>query len=151
GFHGGDLMIIPASGGSAENVTANRPTSPNAMFWLANDRLLVTEAAKGGSAASEVSLARHKITKLWEGPEDLHAFGNFSNFAVSQDGNMSAAIRSNFNQPPEVAVGPIGKWEPVTKNNASVRPAWGEAHSVEWPNEGYQLQGWVLPPVKVEP
>ena len=29
----------------------------------------------------------------------------------------------------------------VTKNNASVRPAWGEAQSVEWTNEGYQLQG----------
>jgi hypothetical protein len=77
-----------------------------------------------------------KITKLWEGPEDLHAFGNLPNFAVSRDGNISAAIRANFNQPPEVAVGPIGKWKPVTKNNASVHPAWGEAQSVEWTNEG---------------
>jgi dipeptidyl aminopeptidase/acylaminoacyl peptidase len=151
GFHGGDLMVIPASGGAAENVTANRPTSPNAMFWLANDRLLVTEASKGGSAASEVSLATRKITTLWEGPEDLHAFGNFPNFAVSRNGNMSAAIRANFNKPPEVAAGPIGKWKPVTKNNASIHPAWGEAQSVEWTNEGYQLQGWLLPPAKAEP
>src|SRR6266567_4710296 len=114
GFHGGDLMVIPAAGGSVENATVNRPTSPSAVFWLANDRLLVTEASKGGSAATEISLATRKITKLWEGPEDLHAFGNFPNFAVARDGNMSAAIRASFNKPPEIAMGPIGKWELVT-------------------------------------
>ena len=69
GFHGGDLMLIPSSGGSAENVTNNRPASPSAMFWLTNDRLLFTEASKGGSAASEIWLATRKITKLSEGPE----------------------------------------------------------------------------------
>src|SRR5260221_12932914 len=64
---------------------------------------------------------------------------------------MSAAIRGDFNKPPEVAVGPIGGWKPVTKNNASLHSAWGEAQSFEWTNEGYQLQGWLLPPAKVEP
>jgi dipeptidyl aminopeptidase/acylaminoacyl peptidase len=150
GFHGGDLMVIPASGGDARNLTANLPASPNAMFWLGNDQLLMTEALKGGSAAVEISLATGKMSTLWEGPEDLHAFGNFPNFALSRDGNTSAAIRSSFSQPPEVAAGPIGKWQPVTKNNASIHPAWGEAQSLEWTNEGYQLQGWLLAPPKVD-
>jgi dipeptidyl aminopeptidase/acylaminoacyl peptidase len=151
GFHGGDLMLISATGGSAQNLTPNRAASPNAMFWLANDRLLVTEASKGGSAAVEVSLATREIKTLWDGPEDLHAFGNFPNFAVSRDGNMSVAVRGNFNSPPEVAAGPIGNWKPVTKNNAGLRPSWGVAQSVEWTNEGLHLQGWLLPPAKVEP
>ena len=150
GFHGGDAMVISASGGSAANVTPNRKTSPSALFWLANDRLLLTEAVKGGSAAAEVSLSTGKITTLWEGPEDLHAFGNFPNFAVSRDGNKSAFIQANFNKPPEIVVGPIGQWKPLTLNNASIRAAWGEAQSVEWTNDGYQLQGWLLPPAKVE-
>lgn len=151
GFHGGDLMIIPTTGGSAENLTADRRTSPSSMFWLANDRLLVTEASKGGAAASEVSLSTRKITTIWEGPEDLHAFGNFPNFAISRDGRVSAAVRAGFSKPPEIAVGPVGKWQPVTKNNAAIRPAWGEAKSIEWTNEGFQLQGWVIAPEKVEP
>ena len=151
GFHGGDLMVMPAAGGSAEDVTAGRQTSPSAVFWLAKDRLLVTEWSKGGSAAVEVSLATHKVATLWEGPEDLHAFGNFPNFALSRDGKTSAAIRGNFDHPPEVAVGPIGAWKPVTKSNAAIRPAWGAAQSVEWTNEGFQLQGWLLPPAKVDP
>ncbi len=151
GFHGGDLMLLPAAGGSAENVTAGRKTSPSAVFWLANDRLLVTESSKGGSAVSEVSLATRKVATLWEGPEDLHAFGNFPDFALSRDGKTSAAIRGSFDHPPEVAVGPIGAWKPVTKNNAAIRTAWGAAQSVEWTNEGYQLQGWLLPPAKVDP
>src|SRR5262249_53580671 len=96
-------------------------------------------------------LATRKITTVWEGPEDLHAFGNFPNFALSGDGSVSAAVRSSFTKPPEIWVGPVGKWQPVTKNNALIRAAWGEAQSIEWTNEGFQLQGWVLPPQKVEP
>ena len=151
GFHGGDLMVIPASGGAPENVTANRPVSCSALFWLGNGRLLVTAASKGGSAVSEVSLAPRKFATIWEGPEDLHAFGNFPNFDLSRDGSLSAAVRGNFNAPPEVAVGPVGKWKAVTNNNSSIRPSWGEAQSIEWANEGFSLQGWLLPPAKVEP
>ncbi|HEY3440451.1 MAG TPA: S9 family peptidase [Paludibaculum sp.] len=151
GFHGGDGLVIGAAGGAAENITAKRSTSPNAIFWLGNDRLLVTEAKKGGSAVAEISLATRAATTWWEGPEDVHAFGNFPNFAVSRDGRLSAVVRSSFRNPPEVAIGPIGQWRAVTKNNAAVRPAWGEARSVEWNNEGLQLQGWLLAPAKVEP
>ena len=43
GFHGGDLMVVPTGGGKAENVSGQRPTSVSAVFWLSNDRLLVTE------------------------------------------------------------------------------------------------------------
>jgi acylaminoacyl-peptidase len=151
GFHGGDVMVMPAAGGAPENVTANRPTSSSALFWLANDRLLVTATSKGGSALSEISLASRKIATLWEGPEDLHAFGNFPNFDLSRDGSLSAAVRGNFNTPPEVAVGPVGKWKTVTKNNASIRPSWGEAQNIEWTHQGFSLQGWLLPPANVEP
>ena len=151
GFHGGDVMLIGAEGGKAENVMTKHAASASAIFWQGNDRLLLTESRKGGSAVAEVSLATRAVTTLWEGPEDVHAFGNFPNFAVSRDGGVSAVVRSTFQNPPEVWVGRTGAWKAVTRNNAEVGPPWGEARSIEWTNEGYQLQGWLLAPGKVEP
>jgi dipeptidyl aminopeptidase/acylaminoacyl peptidase len=150
GFHGGDLMVVPAGGGSAENLSGQRPTSVSAVFWLSNDRLLVTEASKGGSSVAEVSLGTRQFAQRWEGPEDVHAFGNFPNFALSRDGRMSAVVLSSFSRAPEVAVGRVGEWAAATKNNAHVRPAWGEAKSVEWSHEGHRLQGWLLAPQQME-
>ncbi len=151
GFHGGDVMVAQTSGGAVTNLTPKHTASPSAVFWLSNDRLLMTEASKGGSAVAEVSVGDGRIRTLWQGARDLHAFGNFPNFALSRDGSESAAVLADFDTPPEVAAGPIGKWKPVTRSNAGIRPFWGAAQSVEWRNEGFGLQGWVLAPERVVP
>jgi dipeptidyl aminopeptidase/acylaminoacyl peptidase len=151
GFHGGDVMVAQASGGAVRNLTPKHMASPSAVFWLSNERLLMTEASKGGSALTELTVGDGRLRTLWEGPRDLHAFGNFPNFALSRDGSESAAVLADFDTPPEVAAGPIGKWKLVTKNNAGIRRFWGAGKSIEWTNEGFRLQGWVLPPDKVTP
>src|SRR5215472_12754553 len=43
GFHGGDLFTIPASGGKAVNRTPGRKSSVSSIFWVAPDRILLTE------------------------------------------------------------------------------------------------------------
>ncbi|HEY6153815.1 MAG TPA: S9 family peptidase, partial [Candidatus Udaeobacter sp.] len=80
----------------------------------------------------------------------IHAFGNFPNFALSKDGNVSAAVRSTYNAPPEIFAGPVGEWRQLTNNNAGLQATWGKAESVEWTNEGANIQGWLVPPAKVE-
>ena len=39
-----------------------------------------------------------------------------------------------------------GQWRQLTKNNAALTPTWGKAESLEWTNEGLNIQGWLLPP-----
>jgi dipeptidyl aminopeptidase/acylaminoacyl peptidase len=151
GFHGGDLFTISADGHGLLNRTPGHKGSVSALFWQAPDRILFTEAVGGGSAISELILTDNSVRTLWKGAEGIHAFGNFPNFALSKDGKVAVAVRSDFNTPPEVWAGPVGEWRRLTNNNGAQVPAWGKAENLEWTNDGLHIQGWLLPPKQVEP
>jgi dipeptidyl aminopeptidase/acylaminoacyl peptidase len=150
GFHGGDLFTMSTDGRDFTNRTSSRKTSINSFFWLAPDRILLIEYAGGGSAISELSLMNDSARTIWKGPEGIHAFGNFPDFALSSDGKVAATELSNYDSPPEVFAGPLGKWRQLTNNNAGLQGNWGKAESIEWTNEGFNIQGWLVPPAQVE-
>jgi dipeptidyl aminopeptidase/acylaminoacyl peptidase len=150
GFHGGDLFTISADGHDVLNRTRGRKSSVSSLFWQMPDRILFTEIVGGGSAISELTLANNSVRTTWKGAEDLHAFGNFPNFAVSKDGKFAAAERSSFETPPEIWAGPIGEWRQLTSNNSGLSPTWGTAENLEWTNDGFNIQGWLLSPRQVE-
>ncbi len=151
GFHGGDLFTISAKGRDLLNRTPGHKGSVSSLFWQLPDRILLTETVGGGSAISELTLANNSLQTIWKGAESMYAFGNFPNLAVSRDGKFAAAVRSSFEQAPEVWAGPIGSWHRLTNNNAAQSPIWGKAQNLEWTNEGRNIQGWLLPPRQVEP
>jgi dipeptidyl aminopeptidase/acylaminoacyl peptidase len=151
GFHGGDLFTITAGGRDLVNRTPGRKTSVNSFFWQVPDRILLIEYLGGGSAISELSLTNNSARTIWKGPEGIHAFGNFPNFALSKDGKLAAAVRDTYNSPPEVFAGPLGEWRQLTSDNATLPANWGKAESIEWTNQGFNIQGWLVPPAKVEP
>jgi dipeptidyl aminopeptidase/acylaminoacyl peptidase len=150
GFHGGDLFTISANGHEVLNRTRGHKGSISSLFWLTPDRILFTETVGGGSAISELTLANNSLRTIWKGPEHIHAFGNFPNFAVSKDGKFAAAARSSYETPPEIWAGAIGDWRQLTSNNSAQSLVWGKAQSLEWTNDGFNIQGWVLPPKQVE-
>src|SRR5437588_2853725 len=150
GFHGGDLFTISADGHDILNRTGKRKSSISSLFWLTPDRILVTEIVGGESAISELTLSDNGMRTIWNGAEHIHAFGNFPNFALSNDGKTAAAVRSSYETPPEIWVGPIGEWRQLTKNNTALSPSWGKAESRQSPNEGFDIEGWLLPRARVE-
>jgi acylaminoacyl-peptidase len=150
GFHGGDLMVIP-SVDREPNRTPDRKASVNSFFWQAPDRILLIDYLAGGSAISELNLTDGSARTIWKGPEGVHAFGNFPNFALSKDGKFAAAVRSSYNSPPEVFAGPLGEWRQLTNGNAGLKANWGKAESIEWTNEDFNIQGWLVPPEKIAP
>jgi dipeptidyl aminopeptidase/acylaminoacyl peptidase len=150
GSHGGDLCTISADGFGLTNRTKGRKSSPSSLFWLERGRILFTEFVGGSSAISELTVADNSVRTIWKGDEEIRAFGNFPNFAVAKDGKMSAAVRSDFTTPPEVWAGPTGSWRQCTQNNSSVGISWGKAESVQWTNDSFNIQGWLIPPAKVE-
>jgi dipeptidyl aminopeptidase/acylaminoacyl peptidase len=150
GFHGGDLFTISADGHDVSNRTRGRKSSVSSLFWQMPDRVLFTEIVGGGSAISELTLANNSVRTIWKGAEDLHAFGNFPNFAVAKDGKFAAAERSSFATPPEIWAGPISEWRQLTNNNSALSPTWGKAENLEWTNDGFNIQGWLLAPIQVE-
>jgi len=151
GFHGGDLFTMTANGGDVLNRTQKRKASVNSFIWQAPNRILLVEYVGGGSAISELNLTDNSARTIWKGPEGIHAFGNFPNFAFSKDGKFAAAMRSTYNSPPEVFAGPLGEWRQLTNNNAGLQANWGKAESIDWTNEEFNIQGWLVPPTKVEP
>src|SRR5437867_4439572 len=110
GFHGGDLFTISSDGSGLTNRIPGRKTSVSSLFWLAPDRILITEYVGGGGAASELSMADNSVRTIWKGPESFHAFGNFPDFAIAKDGKFVAVVRSSYEAPPEVWAGPTGQW-----------------------------------------
>jgi dipeptidyl aminopeptidase/acylaminoacyl peptidase len=145
------LFTISATGRDVQNRTRGRKTSVSSFFWLTPERILITEYAGGGGAISELSLADNSVRTIWKGPESFHAFGNFPDFAVAKDGKFAAAVRSTYNSPPEVFAGPVAEWRQLTNNNAGLSANWGKAESIEWTNEAFNIQGWLVPPAKIEP
>src|SRR5438445_9435434 len=143
GFHGGDLFTI-SNGRDAQNRTRGRKSSVSSLFWLTPDRILFTEIVGGGGAISELTLADNSVRTMWKGAEALHAFGNFPDFAVSNDGKFAAAERTSFETPPEIWAGPIGEWQQLTRNNPGLSATWGKPEDLEWSNEGFNIQGWLL-------
>jgi dipeptidyl aminopeptidase/acylaminoacyl peptidase len=151
GFHGGDLFTISADGHDLTNRTQDRKSSISSLFWLTPDRILFTEIVGGGGGISELTLADNSVRTISKGAEALHAFGNFPDFAVSKDGKFTAAERSTFDTPPEIWVGPIGEWRELTNSNSALSATWGKAENIEWTNERFNIQGWLLTPSKVQP
>jgi acylaminoacyl-peptidase len=150
GFHGGDLFSMSDDGRNVTNRTSSRKASINSFFWQTPDRILLVEYVGGGTAISELNPTDNSTRTIWKGPEGIHAFGNFPNFALSKDGNFAAMVRSTYNSPPEVFAGPMGEWRQLTNNNAGLQANWGKAESIEWTNEGSNIQGWLVRPAKIE-
>src|SRR5438552_17465956 len=146
GFHGGDLFSVSASRRDAVNRTPGRKSSVSSLFWQTPDRILFTEWVGGGTAISELTLANNSVRTIWKGAEGFHAFGNFPDFALSNDGKAAALVRSSYETPPEVWAGPIGEWRQLTANNSAQTPTWGKAENLEWTNDGFSIQGWLLTP-----
>jgi dipeptidyl aminopeptidase/acylaminoacyl peptidase len=146
GFTGGDVFTIPAAGGKAVNRTPGRRSSVSWLEWLSPKELLLTETAGGGTAIGTLNLPDGGGRRLWQGAEGLHAGGNFPNFSLARDGRTSAAIRSDWQHPPEIWAGLAGEWKPVTHANGRLQPAWGKTQNIEWTNDGFHVQGWLMYP-----
>jgi dipeptidyl aminopeptidase/acylaminoacyl peptidase len=151
GFTGGDVYVIPATGGNALNRTPRRKTSVSAIAWTSPGRMLLTEYVGGSSAVTMLDLQSGQTEGLLKADENLHIGGNFGNYSISRDGKSAAAIRNDWQHPPEVWAGPIGDWKQITQANTSHRAPWGDAKNVEWTNDGFSVQGWLLYPAKFDP
>jgi dipeptidyl aminopeptidase/acylaminoacyl peptidase len=147
---GGDIFVMPAAGGEARNVTPGMKASANWLQW-SGSKILFGEDVDGDTGIATVEPATGKVETLWRGPEQLIANGWGTMISLAADGKTSAVIRDSFSRPPEVWAGPIGDWKQITSRNTGLKPAWGEARSIRWSNEGFNLQGWLIQPRDFDP
>jgi len=151
GRTGGDIFLVPAEGGVARNLTPGMKATANWLSWQPSGQgILFYEDLPGANGVAELDVSTGRIKTLWSGKEtlsDVPAVGvrNIA-FSVARDGHTAALIREFYNLPPEVWAGPIGEWKQITHANDGVRPILTKVESLHWPNEGYDIQGWMAYP-----
>ncbi len=150
GSVGGDVYTVPLAGGAATNVTPGMPASANSLGWFGrNDRLLFTALAGEASALESVALPAQTITTLWSAPASIG--GDLSTrISLSRDGRIGAFTRQDFEHPVEIEAGNVGAFAPLTHDNDAL-PSIVHALSVNWTNDGYHVQGWLLEPRTLVP
>ena len=147
---GGDIFIISVEGGEPKNITPGMKASASTLIWTSAGKIFFGEDVDGEAGIATVEVNSGKIETLAHEPGQLSASGWGTAISLASDGKTSAVIRQSLAHPPEVWAGAIGQWKQITSKNANLKPAWGEAKSIHWQNDGFNLQGWLLYPVNFD-
>ena len=151
GSTGGDIYVVPAAGGEARDLTPGMKASASWLMWQpGSNQILFTELVKGLSGVATLDAATGRVATLWTGAETIMKESGVS-LSVSRDLKTTAVVRHSFARPPEVWAGPVGEWKQLTRVNETLRPAWGEAKSLEWTSDKFDVQGWLVYPLNFDP
>ena len=145
GVTGGDVFVVPLAGGAAKNLTPRINSSPSSLKWIGADRILFGQNVDGHSGFATVATSGGSVQSLWSAEEFVGSEPNTGG-SFSRDGLSSAVVRQSGSAPPEVWVGPVGKWKKLTSVNADVKATWGEVRNFHWTNGSMKLEGWLMLP-----
>jgi dipeptidyl aminopeptidase/acylaminoacyl peptidase len=143
---GGDVFTISDRGGEPRSVTPGMKASVSWLRWTAPSTIVFGECVEGDSGFSTVDPGTGRIERVLRDAAQLTAGAWGTNASLSRDGKSAAVVRSSFSAPPEVWAGPIGRWKQITNRNPGLEPAWGEARSIRWKSDTYDVQGWLIYP-----
>ncbi len=162
GLNGGDVMLVPAAGGAARNLTPGIHASPSSLSWIALERIGVMANVDGNSGYTVVptsGLAAGAAWRGWTGEEMVATSAGawVPSASLSRDGSSSAVVRQAASSPPEVWAGKMGEWKQITHVNQNAKANWGESRSVHWVSgetaSGVKtrVQGWLMMPKDYDP
>ncbi len=158
GITGGDVYVIAATGGSPVNVTPDLAASVQTITWNGSSRqIMATEFAAGDGVLARIDVQAKSQHELWRGQQLIWANNlvgitpGDSGISLTKNGAYSAVVRQSFTSPPEVETGPPGRWRPITRINAGVKPITGKATNVFWKSERFNVQGMLIEPPEVVP
>ncbi len=151
GATGGDLYAVPSTGGSVTALTPGIKVTPVWFGWTGADRLLVAQIRNGHSEVAPYAIdATHATAQapLFALDASMGDGTAAMGLSLSADRSKIAFEQSSYAAAPEVHAGRLGRTPPpaVTAINATLKPSWGKAESIEWDNEGRHVQGWLLYP-----
>jgi dipeptidyl aminopeptidase/acylaminoacyl peptidase len=152
GSTGGDIYLIPSSGGEPKNVTPGRAASVAFIGWIGPQVIGIAEHVGGSSHLTALDLRTGKdmpeVNTTF--PETVGAGDLVMSVSVSNE-HALALIRSSFDKAPEVWAGPLGAMKQITHLNDELKPMWGKTENIEWTNDGFKVQGWLLYPANYDP
>ncbi len=152
GQTGGDIYLIPAAGGEPKDLTPGRDASVAYIGWISPDMIGIAEHVGGSShlTAFDLRTGKDRPQDDVTFPESVGAGGLTMSVSVSKEHTI-ALIRSSFEKAPEVWAGPLNGMKQITHLNDGMKPAWGKTENIEWTNDGFKVQGWLLYPANYDP
>jgi dipeptidyl aminopeptidase/acylaminoacyl peptidase len=156
GATGGDIYAVAAGGGAPVNLTTDIRVTPSWLRWTSPQSMLVSQVSNGQSQLADyaVSATRAQQQRVhFTVPASISDGSASMAMSLSNDLKRIAFLQSSYATATEVHAGTLGSTPPpaVTTFNAALKPAWGKAESVEWNNEGFHVQGWLLYPANYDP
>ena len=131
---GGDIFLIPANGGKPQNLTPERKTSASWLTWTARrkNRRRRIRARRIVGDFSRSCFRKNRVALFRCGSRHARHLGPVG-ISISDDGKISAAIRSSFSAPPEIWAGANGDWKQITRAQQRRFPRMGpsQKHHLE--------------------
>jgi dipeptidyl aminopeptidase/acylaminoacyl peptidase len=163
GSTGGDVWMVSADGGEPRDLTSKRPTSPAWIAWDGNEHLYVSELAGGNSQLVRLGVQPDGTSEngapVFSIPGTV-GDGRFEgSLSSTADRSLFVFAESSFENPPEIYAARPGKTMTgglegetlLSHFNDGIRPAWGKTVSLDWTNEGFRVQGWLMLPKDYDP
>lgn len=147
GSVGGDVYTVSIDGGQPVDVTPNYKGTFNGIAWRGKE-LLASVLAGADAGVATIDPAARSARILWKGPVTASA-GRDGRFAFSADGKIAASVHEDYEHAPRIVAGRLPDLAPVTRDNEGFT-AQVSARSVGWTNDGYDVQGWLIGPTKIE-
>jgi dipeptidyl aminopeptidase/acylaminoacyl peptidase len=168
GSTGGDVWIVAAGGGVAQDLTKDRPTSPAWIEWGDDEHIFVSELAGGNAQLVRVGVQGGRTSE-----SVTTSFGApiFSIPATVSDGRLELSLSatadrslfvfraSTFDRPTEIygakpggeATSGLEGVMQLSHLNDGVAPTWGKSESLAWTSDSFQVQGWLMLPKDYDP
>ena len=150
GSTGGDIWMVSAQGGEPTDVTPNIDGTPTYLAWTDTDKIGFVEDRRGHTLLTDYVVSTHTQDAQKDLGEVSVAGGPIKNAIGISNGGVLAYVESGHAMAPEVWAGPFGEAHPLTHLNEGARPP-ARTESVEWKNEGFDVQGWLTYPKNYDP
>lgn len=148
GAVGGDVWTVPLAGGQPTNLTEGYKGTFTSLSWTAKGPM-ASAILGGDSAIARIDPAGGaKVTLMARGEVSYSAGDGRVSFDPS--GKLAATVVDSFAKAPQILLGAPEALKPITHDNDALTANY-IGKSVTWKNEGFDVQGWLQAPAKVEP
>ncbi len=144
GSVGGDVYVVSASSGQVRDVAPGMPISASSLRWVNDGTLYMAAHSKGTIHLYRLNARTGALRALTSSAESIRSWD-----VVPRSGRI-ALVRESFDAPPELWTGLPGALHQITHVNAGAMRLWGPARSLQWKNEGFDVQGWLVYPLRYD-
>jgi dipeptidyl aminopeptidase/acylaminoacyl peptidase len=167
GSTGGDVWLIPSTGGKARNLTAERKSSPAWILWEDDSHLFVSELEGGNSRLVMLSVAAGDVgsaSPVYSFPGSVGDGRMEMSLSSTRDHKVFVFAASSMEHPSEIyaaetkgaegSAGTVTSLEglkQLTHFNDGAEKMWGKTESLDWKSDQFNVQGWLYLPKNYDP